>query len=159
MGASVSTGGKGKKKDMNFELNLVPFIDLMSVMITFLLITAVWSQVAMIKLGASIYGKSNIKEMEKDPKIDDVAFRVEVKSTGYKITIGKQKIDIPKVSNKYDYKSMAVRLEQIKQAYPDKKDCVIGVEEQLEYKYLIQGMDLIITAGFPSVSIATGGFK
>ena len=41
-------GGDGKKKSVDFELNLVPFIDLMSAMISFLLITAVWTQVAKI---------------------------------------------------------------------------------------------------------------
>ena len=59
--AQVSDGGSGKK-EATFDLNLVPFIDLMSVMITFLLITAVWTQVSMIKLGSSIYGKQNTDE-------------------------------------------------------------------------------------------------
>ena len=37
--ASVDLGGgSGGKRDSNFEVNLVPFIDLMSVLITFLLI-------------------------------------------------------------------------------------------------------------------------
>ena len=49
--AHISSGGKGR--DINTELNLVPVIDLMSVLITFLLITAVWTQVSMIQLGAS----------------------------------------------------------------------------------------------------------
>ena len=35
--ASVGDSGSGNKRASSFELNLVPFIDLMSVMITFLL--------------------------------------------------------------------------------------------------------------------------
>lgn len=43
-----SSGGKrGRKKQMNFELNLVPFIDVLSTCICFLLVTAVF-----INLGA-----------------------------------------------------------------------------------------------------------
>jgi biopolymer transport protein TolR len=39
----VSSGGrKGRKKNMNFELNLIPFIDVLSVCICFLLVTAVF---------------------------------------------------------------------------------------------------------------------
>lgn len=34
--------GKGRKKNMNFELNLIPFIDVLSVCICFLLVTAVF---------------------------------------------------------------------------------------------------------------------
>src|SRR4051812_7178881 len=40
-------GGKGRRKNMNFELNLVPFIDVLSTCICFLLVTAVF-----INLGA-----------------------------------------------------------------------------------------------------------
>src|SRR4051812_41606046 len=39
--------GKGRKKNTNFELNLVPFIDVLSTCICFLLVTAVF-----INLGA-----------------------------------------------------------------------------------------------------------
>jgi biopolymer transport protein TolR len=40
-------GGKRRKKNMNFELNLIPFIDVLSTCICFLLVTAVF-----INLGA-----------------------------------------------------------------------------------------------------------
>jgi biopolymer transport protein TolR len=43
MGVSLpGGGGGGRGKSQNFDLNLVPFIDLLSVLITFLLVTAVW---------------------------------------------------------------------------------------------------------------------
>lgn len=152
-------GGGGGKRDVNFELNLVPFIDLMSVMITFLLITAVWSQVAMIKLGSSIYGKDNPDIEKEPPPKENVAFRLDVKEGGYRILIGLQKIQIPKVNNEYDRKALYARIKQIKSANPDKVDCVITVEESLKYEYLIQGMDLLLRGGFPAVSVATGGAK
>src|SRR4051812_21646576 len=40
----ISTGGsrKGRRKGLNFELNLVPFIDVLSTCICFLLVTAVF---------------------------------------------------------------------------------------------------------------------
>ena len=155
--AQVGGDGGKNRKETNFELNLVPFIDLMSVMITFLLITAVWSQVSMIKLGSSIYGKQNTEEQPPPPPRADVPFRLDVKATGYRVIIGKQKIQIPKVNNEYDKRGLLARLEQIKQAYPDKVDCVITVEEELKYEFLIHGMDLLLRAGFPAVSVATGG--
>jgi biopolymer transport protein TolR len=37
-----SKAGRGRKKNMNFELNLVPFIDVLSTCICFLLVTAVF---------------------------------------------------------------------------------------------------------------------
>src|SRR3954468_4211784 len=49
MGVSVDTGGKGGKKSVNADLNLVPYIDLLTCMVSFLLITAVWSQLARLE--------------------------------------------------------------------------------------------------------------
>ena len=48
---------QGGKTSSVVELNLVPFIDLMSVCIIFLLITAVWTQVSMLQLGSSVYSQ------------------------------------------------------------------------------------------------------
>lgn len=154
--AQVSDGKSGGKS-ATFDLNLVPFIDLMSVMITFLLITAVWTQVSMIKLGSSIYGKQNTDEQTPPPPRSDVPFRLDVKEGGYRIIIGTQKYTVDKVNGDYDKEELKKKLVEIKQAYPDKVDAVITVEEQLKYDYLIQGMDILLQAGFPAVSVATGG--
>ncbi len=154
--AQVSDGG-GNKRAASFDLNLVPFIDLMSVMITFLLITAVWTQVSMIKLGSSIYGKQNTDDTPPPPPNADVPFRLDVKETGYRVIIGTRTINVDKKNGEYDQVELKRNLENIKQAYPDKVDAVITVEEQLKYDLLIQGMDILLQAGFPAVSVATGG--
>ena len=49
MSVSVDTGNKGGKKPLNADLNLVPYIDLLTCMVAFLLITAVWSQLARLE--------------------------------------------------------------------------------------------------------------
>jgi biopolymer transport protein TolR len=163
--ASVSDGGGGNKRPSSFDLNLVPFIDLMSVMITFLLITAVWTQVSMIKLGSSIYGKNNTPDDNVPPPPPSPVLRLEVKEIGYRLTLGnplKRSSDqfvIEKINGEYNKVELAKKLEQFKQAYPDKVDAVIGVEEKLKYDYLIQGMDVLLQSGFPAVSVATGGFE
>lgn len=47
MGGGGPVGGGGKRS-LDFELNLVPFIDLLSCCISFLLITAAWNQLSRI---------------------------------------------------------------------------------------------------------------
>jgi biopolymer transport protein ExbD len=47
MGAAVGTDAKGS---VNVELNIVPFIDLMSCLTAFLLVTAVWVNIAQINI-------------------------------------------------------------------------------------------------------------
>ena len=43
-------GGEGGKKSIQADLNLVPFIDFLSVLISFLLVSAVWTQLARINV-------------------------------------------------------------------------------------------------------------
>jgi biopolymer transport protein TolR len=43
-------GGSGGKKSLDAEINLVPFIDLLSMCICFLLMTAVWTQLASVQV-------------------------------------------------------------------------------------------------------------
>lgn len=45
--------GLGKKKELNAELNLTPFIDLLSTMVCFLLITAVWIEIGSLEIKQS----------------------------------------------------------------------------------------------------------
>src|SRR5207248_10203066 len=48
MGASLGTDSGGKS--VNVELNIVPFIDLMSCLTAFLLVTAVWVNISQLNI-------------------------------------------------------------------------------------------------------------
>lgn len=155
--AHVESGGS-RGRAVSVELNLVPFIDLMSVLITFLLITAVWTQVSMIQIGSSLYAKKD--ESQTPPKLPphaDTALKVDVKIDGYVLTVGTQIISMPKVANEYDNASLVAQLQRVKQLYPDKIDGILSMSDQIPYEQLIITMDQFLVAGFPNVSIATGG--
>ena len=49
-GAAPTPTGAGGRKGVDYDLNLIPFIDLFSVLVSFLLITAVWTQIARINV-------------------------------------------------------------------------------------------------------------
>lgn len=53
-GVSVDGGGKGGRRQLDSELNLIPMIDLFVVCISFLLITAVWSHMSRINANAQV---------------------------------------------------------------------------------------------------------
>ncbi|MEZ0392945.1 MAG: ExbD/TolR family protein [Pseudobdellovibrionaceae bacterium] len=151
-----SGGGKGRK--VSLELNLVPFIDLMSVLITFLLITAVWSQVSMIQIGSSLYGKKN--EEQPAPQIPpdaDVVLKLDIRATGYVLTVGKQVINVPLQEKEFDEAGLIAQIEKAKQLYPNKNDAAIAMADELPYERLIKGMDAFLKAGFPQISVLTGG--
>lgn len=152
--AQIEGGGSGRKA--HFEVNLVPFIDLMSVLITFLLITAVWTQVSMIQIGSSIYGKKSGDLVTISPDADKV-LKVDVRRDGYFVTVGPETTLIPKKNQEFDQETLLELLKKAKLLWPNKIDAMIAVEETLSYETLIGGMDMILKAGFPQVAVAAGG--
>ncbi len=145
----------------NVDVNLVPFIDLMSVLITFLLITAVWSQVSMIQLGSSIYGKKQENPSEPPPPPPphaDIPLRLDVKPEGFRLIVGAQRYQIPKASGGlYDTDALSNYLKKVKGDYPEKSDAVVTVDDEIAYEFLILGMDTLNQNGFPSISVSTVG--
>ncbi len=150
-----SNGGR----ETNVELNIVPFIDLMCVCIIFLLVTAVWTQVSMIQIGSSVYSKRTESTPAEPPPRPEVAFRLDITPSGYIVNIGKRIVSIPKVNGAFDDKKLTAELTAIRQQYPDKKDSVIAVGDEMAYDDLIHGMDLLLTAKLEEISVATGGAR
>lgn len=149
--------GDGEGRSKTVDLNLVPIIDLMSVCIIFLLITAVWTQVSMIQIGSSINGKKSSEEPLEPPPKAEVPFRLDVRKEGYHVIIGRQQFNVPKLNGEYDQEKLTTELKKIKELYPDKTDAVVTVLDELPYGSLIGGMDALLVAGFAEISVATGG--
>lgn len=142
-------------RSANTEVNLIPFIDLMSVLITFLLITAVWTQVSMIQLGSSIYGKKTTDQIVPPPPVADVPLRLDVKNFGFRLVIGKDHFTFNKVAGDWDTKELRERLAVVRQMYPEKTDATITVDNEVPYEKLILGMDTLLFEKFSSISIST----
>ncbi len=150
-------GGGSSGRERNIELNLVPVIDLMSVLITFLLITAVWTQVSMIQIGSSLYGKkSDTQPNPTPPPMADVVLKVDVKEIGYVLTVGKQVISLPMQNGQFDDAGLIAQLQRVKQLYPEKVDAVVTVADAMPYEQLIKAMDNLLGSGFSAISVATG---
>ena len=149
------SGSSGRKQVV--ELNLVPFIDLMSVCIIFLLITAVWTQVSMVQLGSSIYSKKTSEEPIPPPPFSEVVLRVDVLPEGFRLVVGSERFLIPTMNGEYDKDTLISKLKEVKQKYPEKVDGVTSVRDEVIYKNLVSAMDALTMAGFPQVSITATG--
>lgn len=156
--SEVQEAGNGRKK--TFEPNLVPFIDLMSVLITFLLITAVWTQVSMMQIGTSLYSKKTQDQPPPPiPKDADVVLKIDIKASGYTIFLGKQVINLPLIAGEFDLEGLRAQMDRAKQMYPEKTDGAIAMADELPYENLIKGMDIMLNAGFSAISVLTGAPK
>jgi biopolymer transport protein TolR len=152
MAVSIQSG-KGSKKSLNVDLNLVPYIDLLTCMVAFLLITAVWTQLA--RLSASQKGQGQAGE-ETPPEMQ-TKIVVVVSQEQFNLVVGQDQTPIPKKGTEYDFEKLAAELKKAKDAHPDKNDVQVASEDQIVFETLIRTMDTVLTARFPDISLIDTG--
>src|SRR5580692_2898144 len=113
-GAAVPEGGrgKGKKKALDAVINVVPFIDLLSCCLAFLLITAVWTQVSKLQVAQAANNST-----QPEPPRETLQITLQITEKGYAITIGigGSTIDIPRHGSDYDLTALGDKLKELKQ--------------------------------------------
>jgi len=153
MGVSVDTGGKGGKKPLNADLNLVPYIDLLTCMVAFLLITAVWSQLA--RLEAHQKGQGQAGEETPPEKVFKLV--VLVNDSGFNLVADQDQQPIPKKGDAYDYEKLADELKKIKDTHADKTDIQVASDDAVKFETLVKTMDTALSARFPDISLIDSG--
>jgi biopolymer transport protein ExbD len=100
-GVSVDSGGKGGRRSLDSEINMIPMIDLLMVTISFLLITAVWSHMARLNADAQVPGPPRPTE-EITPQPPEKQLHIEMRSPEKFVLIWKQSgtvistLDVPR---------------------------------------------------------------
>src|SRR3712207_6736420 len=137
MSVSVdSGGGKSGKKSVNADLNLVPYIDLLTCMVAFLLITAVWTQLARLQAQQKGQGQAG----EETPPEMQTKIVVVVNQEGFNLVVGQDQTPIPKKGTDYDFETLSQALKKAKDAHPDKNDVQVASEDQIKFDDLIRTM-------------------
>jgi biopolymer transport protein ExbD len=128
------------------ELLLVPMIDIFTVLVTFLLMTAVFSRIAIVELDLPSASGAAIAPPQ-------VRLEVIVRKEGFELTNGTALIaTIPKVEGAYDMKALGDLVLALKRDYPDANDASVLLQPQIEYDHLIQVMDVVRSAELPADS-------
>ena len=119
------------------ELDMTTFMNLMVVLVPFLLITAVFSRIAIVELDLP-------SAQSAAPSTPVFRVEVVVREAGLEIMDGTQVIAaIPNVDDEYDLPQLSEYLVAIKNEYPQKDDASVLLEPDIEYDYLIQVMDTV----------------
>src|SRR5882672_3648945 len=121
-GVDTGGGGKGGKKSVDQEVNMIPFIDLLLVTISFLLLTAVWTSMARINASAQVPSqkKSDTEQKKKDKEPAVLHVRVSDKDKKFHLQwqAGQKTDDIVDVDMEADAAGRYPKLEEeIKKAY------------------------------------------
>jgi biopolymer transport protein ExbD len=143
------------------ELLLVPMIDIFTVLVTFLLMTAVFSRTVILQMNLPA-AQTEFKEPPPGLQIEVMVrkslLQVADRNTGPLATF-------PNISSGYDYDGLTDYLKRVKNKFPDKTDATILLEPDTPYDILVQVMDRVrvfeITQGtntiqaeaFPDISI------
>jgi biopolymer transport protein TolR len=153
MSVSVESGGKSGKKSVNADLNLVPYIDLLTCMVAFLLITAVWSQLA--RLEAHQKGQGQAGEDTPPEKVFKLV--VLVNADGYNLVADQDQQPIPKRGDQYDVEKLGAELKKMKESHPDKNDIQVASEDAIKFETLVKTMDVALSARFMDISLIDAG--
>jgi biopolymer transport protein TolR len=133
-------------KNKHADLNLVPYIDLLTCMIAFLLITAVWTQLARLQVAQG--PGSDAKTVE-----DTARVTVLVGEQGFNLVVNEQRQVLPRTNGRYDFAALETALHKVKAAMPDKNDLLVASEDGIKFETLITTMDTVLAAGFPKPSL------
>jgi biopolymer transport protein ExbD len=158
MGAAVGTGDG--KKSVNVDLNLVPFIDLMSCLTAFLLATAVWSKFAQIPIQPK--GKARDQPTVTSPD-ETIILSVLIQSD--KIYTALSGIDpqfkeIPKKGDSQDWDVFTKTIADFKKTstFAERTDLEIAAESTasgvVKYDDVVRAMDISVAAGFIDVGLS-----
>ena len=156
MGVSVE-GGKGRGKGMMVDLNLVPFIDFMSCLIAFLMIAAVWTQIAALEVEQSVSNEPPPPEAEPPPVPPVPPLTVHVKAEGH--WIGRkveEGIQVPKSGEDYNYVKLEELLVKDHETFPVEEMVIINTDDGVPYEEMIIVLDLSRKIGYPKTLLAGG---
>lgn len=151
----VSSNGKSGRRRMNFDLNLVPFIDVLSTCICFLLLTAVFMQLGTVNVRQAM-GDGAASSAKEQPTMwlrlaSDGGIHVSVKNvkssraSEFLVRGNRQTPDFDRLDRS---------LKVVKQTYPTLATALILPAAESRYADLIQLMDTVKRGQFAQVGIA-----
>ncbi len=154
-GAAPTPSGKGGKKPLDAAINLVPFIDLLSCCISFLLITAVWTQLARMDVTQKSKAPSGAVDEPPTPK---VSLTLYINKDGYVFSKSTgESTPIEMKGEEYDYAKLAETMEKAKRDHPDQDDITIKSNDSVVYNKVVKTMDVVISAKFPNINLSDQG--
>ncbi len=142
------------------DINVVPMVDMMIILVFFLIFTAVFTKTNVLELnlpGADSAVPDLPKGLNLEVIVRKQAIEVADRGTGVLRTV-------PVAGGQHDLKGLSDYLQLVKSKYPDTLNATILLEQDVEYDTLVQVMDTVrvfqvagslwdIAELFPDVSV------
>ncbi len=146
---AVESGGRTRRKSLDAMINVVPAIDLLSCCITFLLVTAVWTQIG--RLQASQYGNGPQNPAQRAA----VTITLRLTPAGHVLQLSTgQDVTVPALrGGAHDFAALAAKLAELKKQYPDQAAITVAADDAVPYADLVHTIDACVGAGLSGVSV------
>lgn len=154
---------------MGVDLNLVPFIDFLSCLIAFLMITAVWTEISALE-HEQLISNAPVEVIPQDPP-PPPPLTIKITSEGYVVMRKPEDFKaIPKIQGNPDDKETPIddqgksndypKLEEAinadHTAYPSETMVVINTDDGIPYEEMIKVLDVTRKIGYPQSALAGG---
>jgi biopolymer transport protein ExbD len=150
--ASIDIGtGRGDKKAVDTSIPLIPFIDLLLCCVMFLLVTAVWNELASHEAVQEVPGEKR----PDDPPVEKLRLLLHVGAEGYVVssTAG-DSIRVPKIDGAYDEAALGERLRSYRDGLPDQHAITLVADDGVIYDDVMQAMDVATGQGFTGIAVS-----
>lgn len=122
------------------DLSITAFMNLMVILVPFLLITAVFSRMAILELDLPAASSAEQEPAE--------ALELEIVVRADRIEVGDRQSGLlktlPNTADGYDLEGLAAYLkDEVKARFPDKTDATLLLEPDIDYDTLVQVMDTV----------------
>ena len=148
----------GMKKELNFELNILPVLDILSVLICFLLLTAVWLQLGSIDTKQAI-GDNSTAGQKNPPSL----WVVLTKDGNVQLSLR----DVPQIKNLEDtivktatgvnWTALEAKIQALRAQVPELKTSIVRPEARASYGDVIRIMDQLKKNQFDGVGLSPLG--
>jgi biopolymer transport protein TolR len=145
-GTPIPSGGK---RAVDFNLNMVPFIDLLSVLLAFLLVSAVWGPNTQLDVTTGAETNTPGEAVEPGPRAT-----LTIARSGYRWAFASEGGHLDRAGDGWDREGLRRSLAQLRFEHPGLREVVVAAEDQVPYEELIAAMDLCLSLGLDGLSVS-----
>ncbi len=138
------------------EPNLTPFIDLFSVLVCFLLMTAAWLQLEALQINidpSNPDAPAQSQEPPPPPPLNQVKLSVKLYADKVVLSENQAEKSFPNSNNQIDRARVSQALLDWRTKFTEQKDIVLNSEKDVKYGSLISMYDILISSKWPDVAI------
>lgn len=145
-----------EKREANFEINLLPVISLLAVLISFLLVTAVWIHIGTMDVSQALGPQT------KEKKTNPPSLQIRMDGQGRMLLSivdapkwkGRTRFTIASARGDVNWRAFDRAVEQIQSQLPELKTVLLFPSAEFRYKDLIKMMDGMKKRGLPDIGIS-----